>query len=153
MKEYITKVNADGVNYLSTVRECPGVNATVNQPEFCVDLINKMFDAEHLAEEHVYMIAANAACQAIGVFEVSHGAVSFSLCNPRELLIRALLSGASMAIILHNHPSGNITPSEQDIQITKTCTEAFKLIGIPLADHIIIGQGCSVSLRREGFIS
>lgn len=151
LKEYITKVNEDGVNYLCAVRECP-TETLLTQPEYCVRLINEIFDAEHLAEEHVYMIAADANCKPIGVFDVTHGCATASMCNSRELLIRALLSGATMVILLHNHPSGDTQPSAKDVQTTNTCVEAFRLIGISMEDHIIIGRDRYMSFNEQNMM-
>lgn len=69
-----------------------------------------------LAEEYVYAFCMDSSMQQVkGVFELSHGTVDYSLLSPRELMIRVLLCGASGVILVHNHPSGDISPSHQDI--------------------------------------
>lgn len=70
---------------------------------------------------------------------IGKGTVNNCLVCNREIFIRALLSGAVNIILCHNHPSGETTPSSEDIKITKAVSEAGKLIGITLLDHIIIG--------------
>ena len=103
---------------------------------------------EQMAEEHCYMIAMNSFCKVLGVFFISKGTVNVSLITPREIYIRALLSGAVQIILCHNHPSGNAMPSEQDIAITKKIKEAGEMININLADHIIIGSDSYLSFKE-----
>ena len=74
--------------------------------------------------------------------------MNVSLITPREIYIRALLSGAVQIILCHNHPSGNAMPSEQDIAITKKIKEAGEMININLADHIIIGSDSYLSFKE-----
>lgn len=66
--------------------------------------------------------------------------VNITICNPREIFIKALLCGASGIVIIHNHPSGDTTPSEQDIKSYNRLKEAGKLIGINVLDSIIVGD-------------
>ena len=72
-----------------------------------------------------------------------------SLISPRELFIEALNCGAVSIVLLHNHPSGDPAPSENDFYLTKRIKEAGKLIGIELLDHIIIGNNCYISFAQE----
>lgn len=110
-------------------------------------------DALHLnvkAEEYTYALCLDTALQHIqGIFEISHGSIDCSILSPREVLIRALLCGASRIIILHNHPSGNPSPSKEDIHLTRKMDDACQLIGIPLVDHIIVGHNRYCSLRQS----
>ena len=75
-----------------------------------------------------------------------------SLITPRELFIEALQKSAVYIIIIHNHPSGDPTPSRDDLLITKRIFDAGSLIGIELLDHIIIGNNCYMSFREEGML-
>lgn len=84
---------------------------------------------------------------------VSIGILSQTLVHPREVFYPAIRHKAASIIVAHNHPSGDPTPSPQDIEITKTLVEASRLMSIPLQDHLIIGQQCFISLRQQqGFI-
>ena len=83
---------------------------------------------------------------------ISKGTVNASLITPRELFIEALQKNAVFVIILHNHPSGEPTPSREDRLITRRIQDAGALIGIELLDHIIIGNNCYVSFREEGML-
>ena len=75
-----------------------------------------------------------------------------SLISPRELFIEALNCGAVSIVLLHNHPSGDPTPSESDILLTKRIKDAGDLIGITLLDHIIIGNNCYISFSEQQMI-
>ena len=85
----------------------------------------------------------------IGVFEISRGTVAASLLSAREILIRMLIVGATHFLICHNHPSGHLQPSKYDVDSTKNIVNAGRTIGIPLVDHLIIGDGRYVSLLEE----
>lgn len=92
------------------------------------------------AEEYVYTLALDNKNKATGLFEISHGTVNSSVISPREIYIRALLLGASSIILFHNHPSGDVTPSKDDILVTKRVKAAGELLGIELLDHLIVGD-------------
>ena len=79
------------------------------------------------------------------------GTVNATLVSPRELFLEALKKNAVSIILLHNHPSGDPTPSQEDILLTQRVRKAGDLIGIELLDHIIIGDNRYISLREKGF--
>lgn len=97
----------------------------------------------------MFMFAYDTKKMFIGVFEISHGTINAAFLSNREIFMRALLIGAANIIIVHNHPSGNILPSEQDRDICKKIMDAAKLLEIPLDDFIIIGSGEYYSFRKE----
>lgn len=72
---------------------------------------------------------------------ISMGTLDASLIHPRECFRRAVAEGASGVVFLHNHPSGDVTPSKEDTAVTKRLIEAGKVIGIDVVDHVIIGNG------------
>ena len=88
----------------------------------------------------------------IGESNISKGTVNASLISPRELFIEALEYGAVSIILLHNHPSGDPTPSSEDVLLTKRVKTAGDLIGIELLDHIIIGNNCYISFAEQKMI-
>lgn len=104
-----------------------------------VKMLNDVVSLNTMAEEHCYMLALNRKAQLLGIFFISKGTVSETLLNPREIFMRALLIGASIIILCHNHPSFCATPSKADITITQQLKEVGELLGLPLADHIVIG--------------
>jgi len=108
-----------------------------------------MEEMRHQKQEHMKMLMLNTKSKLIGESNVSKGTVNASLVSPRELFIEALECNAVSIILLHNHPSGDPTPSKSDIMLTKRVKEAGDLIGIELLDHIIIGNNCYVSFAEE----
>ncbi|MDD5615028.1 MAG: DNA repair protein RadC [Candidatus Methanoperedens sp.] len=83
---------------------------------------------------------------------ISIGSLSANIVHPREVFKTALLESAAHIIVVHNHPSGDPTPSREDIEITKRLLEAGKLIGVDLLDHVIIGDGRHFSMKEAGHI-
>ena len=84
---------------------------------------------------------------------LSMGTVNASLASPRELFLEALRFGAVYLVLLHNHPSGDPTPSEADLRMTGRMVQAGDLLHIPIMDHIIIGDHSYISMREEGMLS
>lgn len=140
--KYSTELDVDRKNIL--VKEdstnCPQINR-LDSPAKVMDILNYLYNASAKAEEYVWLIALDRKCNPIGIFEVSHGTVSSSFISPREIFVRLCLCGACSCILAHNHPSGDSSPSKEDIEVTSKIQEAGKLMDISLMDHIIIGNG------------
>lgn len=83
---------------------------------------------------------------------VSVGSLNASIVHPREVFKSALMESSASVIMVHNHPSGDPSPSREDIMVTEKLVEGGKLLGIDILDHIIIGDGRYVSLKDEGFV-
>ena len=109
-----------------------------------------MEDMRHREKEILKLLLLNTRARLIGEINVSTGTVDTALVSPRELFMEALQRNAVSIILLHNHPSGDPTPSLADVQITRRIYEAGALIGIELLDHIIIGDNCFVSMKEKG---
>ena len=125
-------------------------NLNFSNPKSIADYY--MEDMRHLKEERMKLLMFNTKTRLLGETEVSKGTVNASLISPRELFIEALTKNAVTIILLHNHPSGDPSPSKEDMLLTKRVQNAGALIGIQLLDHIIIGNNCYVSFVEEGFI-
>ena len=154
--QYKTMIDEDNKNIL--VKEKSGYYPEVDfdrldNPTKISYMMKSVFHADNLAEEYVWILALNIKNKLIGVFELSHGTSNSSLIGMREIFVKLCLCGASSFIIVHNHPSGDTEPSEQDVQTTKRINKAGNLMGIPLVDHIIVGTENSYSLRESGVIS
>ena len=83
---------------------------------------------------------------------VTTGTINSTLISPREIFVKAMKEGAANIIILHNHPSGDSTPSRQDMIITNKIKEVSDLVEIPLLDHIIIGDNQYTSFKQKGLL-
>lgn len=108
-----------------------------------------MEDMRHESQEVIKIVMMNSRGALIGESDVSKGTVNASVITPREIFIEALKRQAVGVVVMHNHPSGDPAPSEEDIILTKRVKTAGSLIGIELLDHIIIGNNCYISLREE----
>ena len=111
-----------------------------------------MQDLRGLDKEHLILVLLDNKCCRIRDCIISVGTVDASLVNPREIFMEALKYGASSIILLHNHPSGDETPSRNDIFVTKRVAEAGEIMGIHLLDHIIIGDNKYTSLKEKEYM-
>lgn len=102
--------------------------------------VNKIFRLNRKPEEYLILLCLNTKNYINGIFEISHGNDMSTIAPVANILKRALLTNSNKIIICHNHPSGNLTPSKADYQLTDRLHAAASLIGIQLLDHIIIGN-------------
>lgn len=121
----------------------------LNNPDSVYLLANSVFDANRLAEEHVWLIAVNVKNHPIGVFEVSHGSDCASIITPRELFVRLFLCGAHAFFLIHNHPSGDTTLSSEDNALTKRVITSGKTLNVELLDHVIVADRMYYSYRES----
>ena len=110
-----------------------------------------MEDMRHRKKEALKLLLLNMKTKLIGESELSLGTINTTLVSPREVFAEDLRRNAAAVILLHNHPSGDPTPSREDVLATRRVIDAGKIIGIELLDHIIIGDNCFISLRDKGF--
>ena len=129
----------------------PG-DGIIRSPENVRELATGYLRMHEESEEYLYMLCLNTKNRVIGVFEISHGNVNSSIFGVREILQKALLANAVSIIMLHNHPSGDCSPSREDINVTERLKEASRIVGIELLDHIIIGDGTYCSLKEKGYV-
>lgn len=122
----------------------------LNNPNSIADFF--MEEVRHLEVENVILLLVDVKCNLIKYELLSKGTVNCSLISVRDIFISAIRCKASGIILIHNHPSGDPTPSSNDIEITKRIKEAGNMIEIPLFDHIIIGDRRFVSLKQNGCI-
>ncbi len=101
--------------------------------------------------EQVRLLILNGRNALVRDLEMSNGSFNSALASPREIFYNAIKHGAVSIIVLHNHPSGDPTPSREDILITKRLADTGKMVGIPLLDHIIIGDNCYISMKASGY--
>jgi DNA repair protein RadC len=121
------------------------LSGPIQMVKVCRDILHM----DEMAEEHLYMLSLDGKNRIRGISEVSHGGANVAYIQPCGVLQRALLSGAVSIIIAHNHPSGEINPSEADISLTKRMKQSCDLLGIPLLDHLIIGPTAYFSFRES----
>ena len=111
-----------------------------------------MEQLRHEVREQVVVMMLNSKNRLLHEQVISTGTVNFSLVSPREIFVEALRYQAVSICLLHNHPSGDPTPSREDILITRRMKEAGELLGICLIDHVIIGDNRYCSLKKKGIL-
>lgn len=111
-----------------------------------------MNDMRFLTQEHFVCLYLNTKNQVLHKQTVFIGSLNASIVHPREVFKEAFRRSAASIICFHNHPSGDPSPSREDIEVTKRLVECGKLIGIDILDHIIIGDKKFVSLKEKGYV-
>ena len=109
-------------------------------PEELMDFCRTRLHLDCLTEERVYCFCLDSALHLTGYFLVSAGTINQSLVSSREVFLKSFLAGAVSLVLIHNHPSGNVSPSGYDCLVTEQIAKAGMLIGIELLDHLILGK-------------
>ena len=126
----------------------PEERAVVRSPQDVANLL--MADMGLLDQEQLRIVLLNTKNQVISVPEVYRGSVSTSLIRVSEVFREAVRENCPAIIVVHNHPSGDPTPSQEDVQVTEQMVNAGRLLDIEVLDHLIIGQQRYVSLKEQG---
>ena len=133
---------------LAAGRQVP--KQAVKSPEDVYILLKERM--RYYDREHFKAVFLNTKHQVIEIETVSVGNLNSSLVHPRELFKNSIKRSAAALILVHNHPSGDPTPSTEDEEITRRLVEAGNIIGIQVLDHLVIGEDSYVSLRERGII-
>jgi DNA repair protein RadC len=123
---------------------------TIRSPQDVAAYLSE--DLRYLQKEHFVCLFLNTKNHVIAQETLSMGSLNASIVHPREVFRAAIKRSSASIICVHNHPSGDPTPSPEDIEITVRLVEAGRLIGIEVLDHIILGDQRHVSLKEKGFM-
>ncbi|MFQ6136197.1 MAG: DNA repair protein RadC [Candidatus Hydrothermarchaeales archaeon] len=126
------------------------VKPVIQKPEDVASLF--MSEMRYLDKEYFKGLFLDSKNKILKEETISIGSLNANIVHPREVFKRALSYSAASIVLVHNHPSGDPSPSNNDIEITEKLIVAGKLMGIELLDHIVIGDGQFKSLKREGLI-
>jgi DNA repair protein RadC len=130
---------------------CTKEKLNFNNPKTIADYY--MEQMRHFEVEKVILVYLDNKSKRLDDCILSQGTINSSLLSPREIFLKAIRRQAVFIVLLHNHPSGDPTPSKQDIFMTRKLKELSEMMEIPLIDHIIIGDNKYVSFKEAGFIS
>ncbi|MDG5786853.1 DNA repair protein RadC [Evansella sp. AB-P1] len=123
---------------------------TIRSPE---DAANYMMEEmRHLTQEHFVCLYLNTKNHVMHKQTVFIGSLNASIVHPREVFKEAFRYSAASIVCLHNHPSGDVSPSQEDIEVTKRLVQSGRMLGIDILDHIIIGEQRYCSLKEKGYI-
>ncbi|PKN93031.1 MAG: hypothetical protein CVU44_11405 [Chloroflexi bacterium HGW-Chloroflexi-6] len=103
-----------------------------------------------LEQEHLRVMLLDRRNRVMEIVDLYRGSVSSSQIRVGEIFREAVRKNASAIIVAHNHPSGDPTPSPDDVAVTRAILQAGKLLDVDVLDHLVIGQGCWVSLKERG---
>ena len=123
---------------------------TISSPNDAYEMVREQL--KDLDREQFIIACLNTKNEPTNISVVSVGSLNKAIVHPREVFKTAILSNAASIMAFHNHPSGETTPSQQDIQLTNRLYEAGELLGIKLLDHLIIGDGTFTSLKEKGYL-
>ena len=123
---------------------------TINTPKDIADILIPQY--RYATQENFIIVLLNAKNNIISIEDIFKGSIDTSIAEPKEIFREALKYPTSAIILAHNHPSGDTTPSIEDIYVTKRIVEAGKILGIRILDHIIIGDNNFFSLKQNGLI-
>jgi len=128
------------------------IGDSIQTPQKAADLVNRLFNLKDLAEEQFVMLTLDRKCNCTGAFVVSQGTLDTAVVHPREVFKRALLQNACSILVAHNHPSGDLTPSTLDVDVSKKLKMSGEVLGVELIDHIIVGGDRFLSMKELGLI-
>lgn len=157
--EDLKKIDGIGPSKASQIMACfelgrrcftpAGPDIKVTKPE---DILPLVAHLKEKRQEHFICLTLNGAGEILGNRTITVGLLNHSLVHPREVFADAITDRAASIICVHNHPSGSLEPSSQDIAITAQLRDAGSLVGIQLIDHIIVAKNGYLSMRERGFL-
>ena len=128
----------------------PMSRPVVNSPQDVAHIV--MEEMRYLDREHFRVVSLSTKNHVLGISPVSIGSLNSSLVHPRECFKEAIRRNSNAIILLHNHPSGDPTPSQEDIEVTRRLADGGKILGIEVLDHLIIGDNRFISLKERGIL-
>lgn len=135
----------------SVVRESD-VDYCVKNPDEAYDFAVNVMKMSEQAQEVFAIISLNSKGDVIGFSEITRGTLNSSLVHPREVFKVAFVQNAASIIAVHNHPSGDPSPSAEDIAVTERLKECGEILDVPLIDHIIVGDCYKYSFKENNYI-
>lgn len=128
--------------------EAPELNGAISSPGDAAELVR--YEMQGLIQEQLWVILLDTRNRKIWIDKVYSGSLNSSMVRVGELFRAAVQRSAASIILVHNHPSGDPTPSPEDAALTRTAVQAGKLMDIEVLDHLVIGQGRWVSMKEKG---
>lgn len=122
----------------------------LDNPGKIISYADSILNFDGMTKENFVLVPVDTKLKSLGVFVLTTGTINASLVSTRDVFQAALLCNAASIFVLHNHPSGDPSPSRQDKGITKKLIDAGKLMEIPLVDHVIVGEGKYYSFKIDG---
>lgn len=128
--------------------EAPNERPAINSPADAAALV--MYEMGSLEQEHLRVMLLDTRNQVLDIVELYHGSLNSSMVRVGEVFKPAVRRNCASILVVHNHPSGDPTPSPDDVSVTRALVEAGKLLDIEVLDHLVIGQNRFVSMKERG---
>lgn len=128
----------------------PMTRPVINSPQDIALLV--MEEMRYLDREHFRIVSLSTKNHVLGISSISVGSLNSSLVHPRECFKEAIRRNSNAIILLHNHPSGDPTPSREDLDVTRRLADGGQILGIEVLDHVIIGDNRYISLKERGIL-
>lgn len=148
VKQYKTVFGEDNLPTLVKEKEIQYEGEKFDRPEAVNKMMREVFGIHRQTEEYLYEICLNVKNGLLGVFEISQGSVAYTASSPREIFQKAILCGAAAVILVHNHPSGDVEPSMDDVKSFENMKTLGKMMNVQILDSIIIGERDFYSLEK-----
>lgn len=130
-----------GKYWVSMCMDMPaGPGPTVQSAPAVCKVLRAETNIDRADRESFYAVLLDVRNQVMGIAEVARGTMTGVEVHPREAFRSAVMAGASAVVFAHNHPSGDATPSDDDIQLTRNIVKAGHMIGVPVLDHVVVGK-------------
>lgn len=133
-----------------SVSSDPMTRPVINSPQDIAHLV--MEEMRYLDREHFRVVSLSTKNHVLGISSISIGSLNSSLVHPRECFKEAIRRNSNAIILLHNHPSGDPTPSREDVEVTRRLSDGGQILGIEVLDHVIIGDNRYISLKERGIL-
>lgn len=131
-------------------RTYPATVRIISSPQDAYQLVREWLESRD--RECFGLVLMDTRNKVLGLHIVSIGSLNASIVHPREVFKPALLSNCAAIILAHNHPSGDPDPSKEDLAMTARLKQVGELLGVPVLDHLVIGDGTFVSLKERGLL-
>jgi len=151
IQENLFQVSEVQLSYKTKVK--PSQRPAIKSSKDAYEILIHHWDSDRLdLLEQFKVVLTNRANKVLGIIEISSGGISGVVVDPKLVFVAALKAGASGILISHNHPSGNLTPSQPDIALTSKLKKGCEILEITLLDHVIITSGKYYSFADEGLL-
>lgn len=121
----------------------------LNSAKQVVGIVNSAYNLQNLTQENVILLTADTKLKCVGLYVVHVGSIGQSMFYIPDIFKRVLLSNSERFFLIHNHPSGDSTPSQEDLAATSRVLDASRVMGIDFVDHIVVGYNDHTSIREK----
>ncbi|HEX5170955.1 MAG TPA: JAB domain-containing protein [Cyclobacteriaceae bacterium] len=150
-QETLFEVAEIQLTYKSKVK--PSLRPKISCSRDCENILRKYWDEDRIEfVEQFKVLLLNRAHKVLGLYEVSTGTTAHTVADPRLIFVAAIKANACAVILAHNHPSGNLNPSQADMDLTKKMKEAGRFLEVSVLDHIILTTEAYFSFADEGLL-